>query len=409
MGNISFWDVRFKESVLQFIISASETKEYEDVAKITVGSCVWVEGITCLSKTGEFSICCETVQLAGACTHPLPDKRYGLQQGKRYSDRLGGLLSNCDSFELFKRISRATQTIRTFLWAQGFQEFSTGVLQERWEAGTANAFTTKCNANNKEYSLALTSETKLRRLQVAGFDDVFEILQSFRNEGIDSMHSPEFTLLEVSKTGVDYNAMMGILEQMLCEVTTQIYDSPSIPYLSGDIEMSTPFHRVSFYDACKQYLNMDRETFSLDDFIAHYPTMFTKGMGTFTWVFKVINRLLSPNCMNPTFITHLPSGISPFVKVDELNSAVTERAALVVQGIDLADIYSDENNPDNIRIAMEQQFAETEIPINEEYIRILEYGVPPSASIGVGLNRFFMLMRGNLPQNIKETILFPLQ
>jgi lysyl-tRNA synthetase class 2 len=410
MGNVAFWDVRLKRQSLQLMLRESQVANYRDVMKCPSGSSIYLRGISCLSKTGEFSIDCTEVQIVGRCEQSLADKRHGMQQGTRYARRLDDLLSNRDVFEFFGRMSLAIRIIREFLWSRDFQEFSTGILQESKEVGSAGVFTTKCKANSKTYYLPITSETKLRRLQVAGFDNVFEILQSFRNEGIDTTHSPEFTLLEVYKVGSDWRSMSSLLEDLVREVVTKVYGSATVKCGRDLIDFTAPFRRISFHSACGEYLGLDRNECDLEGLIKHYPALFNDSMGRFTWVFKAINKLLSPHCETPTFIEGIPSGISPFVKIDSEDESVTERAALVVRGVDLADVYSDENNPRKVKAVMERQFADQATQINTEYLHALSYGVPPSGSFGLGLNRLFMLMRGEtLSANIRETILHPLQ
>lgn len=402
MGKVSFWTVRFQQQIVQLILAAHALDNYDVLSKTAAGSSIWFTGITGLSSSGEFSVHCSSLEVVAPCARPLPSKHERMQSSKRYSDRLTGLLAESASFDLFRRITRGTREIRKFLWSQGFDEFSTGVLQQQREAGTAKPFTTYCNANGREYTLGLTSELKLRKLQVAGFENVFEILQSFRNEGMDSLHSPEFTLLEVCRIGADCEEMLQLLESMLSVVMTEIG-----PVLSSK-DSTGPFTRVTFYDACQQILGIPRDECRLGTFVSKYPEQFVDDMGTFTWVFKVINKLLGPRFKDPTFITRIPSGISPLIKVNADDPLTTDRAALLIQGIDIADVYADENDPKLVREAMEYQFQEVGVPINEEYLRALEYGMPPSGSIGMGLNRLFMTMRGDLPSNIRETILYPL-
>ena len=399
MGKVSFWTIRFQQRLIQLILAAHAVDDYDVVSKTLIGSSIWFTGVTCLSNSKEFSVRCSSVVVVASCTRPLPSKYVGMQSGKRYADRLAGLLAEPASFELFRRITQGTKEIRRFLWSAGFDEFSTGVLQQQREAGTANLFTTHCNANGREYTLGLTSELKLRKLQVAGFENVFEILQSFRNEGMDSLHSPEFTLLEVYRTGADCEAMMQLLESMLRAVEAGGSLSASSP--EGEVALPVPFARVAFYDACEQILCIPRLECRLETFISRYPEQFVSGMGTFTWVFKAINKLLGPHFKDPTFITRIPAGISPLVKVNADDSSTTDRAALLIQGTDIADVYADENDPERVRSAMKRQFLEVGVPVNEEYLRVLEYGMPPSGSIGMGLNRLFMTMRVNLPSNIR--------
>lgn len=409
MGNVSFWHVRFKAVVVQLMLTADETADYKEVVKIPVGSSVNIVGVTAKSNSGEFSILCSSVTLVAVCKTHLPDKHEGLQPGKRYQDVVPRLLAGDESFEMFARIARGTQAIRQALWKRGFREFPTGVLTRGRNAGNAELFITRCNANGKDYHLTLTSELKLKKLQIAGFDDVFEIFQSFRNEGVDSMHSPEFTLLEVGKTGADCADMMRLLEELLEEFAAFTLGAATVTVGEFNISLQAPYRRISFYDACEQWLGIPRADCTLEHLTSLYPEYFSAGMTTFTWVFKVVNRLLGPcSIEEPTFITEIPSGISPLVRENEADPTVTDRAALLIAGIDIADVYADENDPERVERAMQRQFAEAGVPVNEDYLRVLQYGMPKSGSIGMGMNRLFMLMLGNLPDNIKETILFPL-
>lgn len=409
LGRVSFWHVRHDQKIVQLILTKSETPEYEAIKKTSTGSCIWFKGETALSESGEFSIKCSEVKIEALCAHHLPSQYSGVSQGKRYENQLLGLLSEPQSFELFRRISKTNQEIRKFLWAEGFTEFNTGVLHKGRDAGSANPFITTCIANNSELTLCLTSELKLRRLQIAGFENVFEILQSFRNEGIDSMHSPEFSLLEICKMGVHCEDMMILLENLLQQIAFSVHGSTRIETAEGQIDMRTPFQRISFFEACQKYLGINEEECTLEIFSERYPEYFSSDMKKFTWVFKVINKLIAPFCSEPTYITQIPSGISPLVKTHSADSRVSDRAALLIQGIDVADVYTDANDPDIVEASMVEQYENDSVPINHEYIETLRYGMPISGSIGMGLNRLYMLMRGTLPRNIKETILFPLQ
>jgi lysyl-tRNA synthetase class 2 len=222
------------------------------------------------------------------------------------------------------------------------------------------------------------------------------------------MHSPEFTLLEIGKTGADCTDMMRLLEEVLEEVCVSTIGTATVMIGGTKISLKAPYRTMTFYDACEQFLGISRLECTLENLVTNHPGHFSPDMTMFTWVFKVINRLLGPSCMVPTFITEIPSGISPLVRENKVDPTVTDRAALLIAGIDIADVYADERDSERVRVAMEKQFAATSVPVNDAYLRMLEYGMPKSGSIGMGMNRLFMVMRGNLPENIKETILFPL-
>lgn len=408
LGKVSFWVVRTEGYDIQLLIEAASLENYTELLNTSHGSVLRFSGTVTLSKSGETSVKCNILVVSAPCTIHFLGWNHEIHPERRYEDCVIRLLNEPRCFEFFKRISLATREIRRFLWYSGFTEFNTGILRHHWEGGTARPFTTHCNANNQEYILSLTSELKLKKLQAAGFTDVFEITQSFRNEGIDSLHSPEFTLLEACKIGATCTDMMELLEEMLSATVQEIYSVPKIQCENKAIDYRLPFRRVSFYAACEMYLCVPKEKCVLEEFVTKYPGTFTSGMGKFTWVFKVINKLLAPHFDNPTFVTDIPSGISPLIKSNPIDSQVSNRSALIIAGLDIADVYEDENNPDITSNAMRVQQEEAGVEVNEDHLDLLRFGVPPSSSIGLGLNRFFMTLSGDLPRHIKETILFPL-
>jgi len=287
------------------------------------------------------------------------------------------------------------------------------VLQKFFEAGLAQPFITKCNANDTEYHLTLTSEVKLKKLLIAGYDRVFEILQSFRNEGISPMHSPEFSLLEIYGAGSDHAEMMTLLEEMIrSAVITDFPDllSPVDREEEGRIVMdfNAPYKRITFYEACAELLDIPESECDLPHLIEKFPDSFTEGMHRFTWVFKLINKYLGKYLTNPTFITRIPSGISPFVRTNKEDDRVSDRAVLVMNGMDIADVYCDENDKSLVKQAMIRQSEFTGRTHNRDYLELLDYGLPRTASVGLGLNRLFLAFRKNLPGNIKETMLYPI-
>ncbi len=247
---------------------------------------------------------------------------------------------------------------------------------------------------------------------IAGFEKIFEISQSFRNEGIDAIHSPEFSLLEFYAVQQDYKKMMTLVEEMVRDVVQENNGTKNVECcdkmgVKTVVSYEDQFRRVSFSDAFEIYVG-DYSECALPKMIEKFPEMFYEGMTTFTWLMKVIEKFFVPNIVNPTFLVDLPSEMSPFAKLP-FGDNVTERAFFIAQRLFIADIYSDENDGDKIRKTLEQQSNEAGIPIKGDYLQqVLSFGLVKTAGVGLGMNRLFMLFLNKLPKNIKETILYPM-
>lgn len=408
LGNISFWKTRFNEMDVQFVLSKKNVSNYKKFTKLSLGSLVRVKGEKIITQNGTHSLSIKEIEVIHECSYPWINKHQGINPELRYRNRTLDLIVTDDAFLFCKNISDSLGVIRSYLALKGYREFGTGVLQSNFEAGQASAFKTFCNANNKEMSLSLTSELKLKRLIAGGFEKVYEIAQSFRNEGIDSMHSPEFTLLEIYSTSSCCEDMMHLVEELTCNVISKVNNDVVLKIEDVDEEQSIvfskPFCRLKFGDAFKRYVEADE--CSLEALINRYPGMFKEDMTTFTWLMKVIEKLVVPNIIQPTFLTELPADMSPFAK--KSSDGNTERAFFIARNLFIADIYTDENDSQKIEEALMQQSKKTGRPINKDYLTAMKLGMPPTAGIGMGLNRLFMIFLKGLPINIKETIVFPI-
>lgn len=412
MGKIAFWTARFLEGNVQLILQQKTLENFREALKIPIGSIIEFEGKKTITKKQVHSI--EVERLSPGyirCGAALPEKYHGLSDGNRYRNRVLDLISNVDAFEFFKRVSKAIETVRVTLYENGYREFNTGVLQEVFEGGQASSFSTVCKANGKTLHLSLTSELKLKRLLVSGFEKVFEISQSFRNEGLDAIHSPEFTLLEYYACESDYLAMMDLLELITRAVIKECLGKEEVEHFAGitnpdRIDYASRFERVTFQAAFEKNVG-DYGKCSLEYMQKAYPDMFYGSMSTFTWLMKVIEKFLVPQIMQPTFLTGLPGSMSPFAKTAD-DGVTTERAFFISQGTFIADIYTDENDYQTLRAALEEQAEITGQPANQEYLDVVALGMPKTAGVGMGMNRLYMLMLGDMLKNIKETMLYPI-
>ena len=409
VGKICFCDARFKEHQVQIIFSY-KLNNYKEVSQISLGSLVYVFGKKRVTTSGVSSLDVFRADILFVYPGSFPDKYHGLSNSIRYRKRSFDFMTNEDAFLFTKKMSKSLQVIRNVLYNNTFHEFITGVLQENFEAGQAHAFTTKCRANDKQYCLSLTGELKLKRLLVSGFEKVFEIAQSFRNEGIDVIHSPEFSMLEIYQINSDVYQMMNLLEDIVYQVIVANESDKNLKMnLSKEevinISYGKPFRRLAFKEAFIQKIG-PYNWCNLNKMASIYPGLFSLDMTRFTWLMKVIEKFIVPNIYEPTFLTELPVGMSPFVK--NKNKEVTERSFLIAQQTFLADIDTDENDVLTLSKSLKKQAEELGSGINSEYLEIIKMGLPQTAGIGLGLNRLFMLMLGDLPYNIKETILYPI-
>lgn len=411
MGKICFCDARFQENQAQLVFDRGVLLNYSDLAKAPLGSLLYISGNKIVTLAGTPSIEVKEAELLFASEGFWPDKYHGLNQPIRYRNRVYDLLINQDAFIFFKKMSLALSIIRSTLYERSFHEFITGVLQETFEAGQAHSFSTLCRANGKDLYLSLTSELKLKRLIVAGFERVFEIAQSFRNEGIDSIHSPEFTMLEIYEVGSDCGLMMKLLEEIVHRVVQECEGGNSVPYFKEGCEMpilvsyAKPFLRISFRQSFEEMVG-PWDNCELEKLSKIYPDLFNNKMTRFTWLMKVIEKLIVPNIVAPTFLTDLPAGMSPFVRNND--EVTSDRSFFIAQGTFLADIYSDENDFSKLSLALKIQADEIGTNLNSDYLDIIKMGIPKTAGIGMGLNRLLMLLLHELPCNIKETILYPI-
>lgn len=411
IGGISFWKVRYAENIVQLVLKKHILSNYVSISKLPAGSIVNFSGVKTITQNKQCSIEVSVVEKSFVFTGTMPDKFHRLSKKARYRNRILDLISNEDSFNLFKKISTTTQVVRLFLYKHGYREFNSGTLHEFFEGGQASPFSTFCDANKKNLYLSLTSELRLKGLLIAGFEKVFEISQSFRNEGIDAVHFPEFSLLEFYASQQNYKDMMILVEEMIKEVFQENdrreevndCDSPGIKFANF---CSSSFKRLSFKEAFEIYVG-DYDECILSKMIERFPKMFHEKMSAATWLMKVIEKFFVPNIINPTFLIDLPSNMSPFVKVAG-DGTITERAFLIAQRIFIADIYSDENDSDKIRMAIEHQSRETGILVKSDYLQNLSFGLTKTAGVGLGMNRLFMLFLNKMKKNIKETILYPM-
>jgi lysyl-tRNA synthetase class 2 len=387
--------VRATEQNIQ-VAGTSETRDFTGLKRLALGSIIRMWGTWGESKNKTPTLFLERFALELRPQAHLPDKYHGLTDTLRYRRRSLDLIVNEDAFNAARINADILHALRTVLNQAGYREFNTGILQEVFEGGLAKPFETVLDANKTPYYLSLTSELKLKRLVAAGFERVAEVTQSFRNEGLGRFHSPEFTLLEAYGVDQTLEDMLALSEECLrCAAEV------------AGVNAAKPARRT-FAEVYATYVDASTPM-SLKRLEELHPDKFHYGMPYFTWVMKVLEVLIGPNLLEPTFVIELPSALSPLAKKDRDNPEVTARAFLFGKGLFIADLYADENDPEILEAQLRLQARAKGSEVNEDYLEVVRMGIPPTAGMGLGVNRLQMFfLSDKLPQHIRETILFPL-
>lgn len=397
MGSIVFVDVSFHMDRIQAVFTFGETENFEKIQKIAVGDLMFIEGKIGLTKTSQRSVFVSRVSDIRKNVSGLGHQQIRSQH-ERFRNRHVDIGLHTESMVFWRTYSQILSTLRKTLGNNGFMEFETGVLQENRDAGLASAFVTKRKSGG-EYFLSLTSELKLKRLLAGGFERVYELGQSFRNEGSNKEHLPEFSLLEAYAIGWSAEQLMGLIEQIV-RGTARLSDLEKFQSDHWDT-----FGRVEFSEFWRTVTR--EEEISLRVLCAKFPETFKSTMPEFTWIYKFICKYVAPTFENPTFIIHIPIGFSPFAKMYSEDHRFMEGGVLVADKLHMATFSEDNNDYEEIRKSLEKQSAISGVPINEPFLDVLKFGIPPSAGLGLGINRLLMAFLGSLPRDARETSLYP--
>lgn len=400
MGGICFLKVRFQENDIQFILTKKKLKNYKEVASLPVGSILFIEGTPTTSDKGTPSIALCSAEVVSICRAKLPDKYNGVNSRTECDNRVIGLIGNSNSFGIFKVIADINRRIRMILQDNGYLEFDTGVLQDSFDAGLANSFLTRCNANGREYYLSMTSEIKLKKLIAGGFERVYEMTHSFRNEGINATHYPEFGILEAYRASDSLNDSLGVVAEIIKSLAEASRDGVGVASL-GD-EFSAPPQRTTFNEALASALG--REHCLVEELADLYPNLFSREMPRFTSIYKALTKIVAPRFDNPTFIMDMPAGFNPFCRI--INDHAIQ-AVLVAKGMHIATISVDENDKDIMQQRLREQHERSGVSVNTGYLDLLNVGLPPISGFGLGMTRLAMLLLPREKRNVRNIILFP--
>ena len=418
MGKASFCNIQDLQGKIQSYVARDEigTEEYADFKKYDIGDIIGITGTVFKTKTGEISIHASKVTLLTKSLNPLPEKFHGLTDtDTRYRQRYVDLIMNEESKETFIKRSRILKEIRKFLDGRGFMEVETPMLVSNAGGAAARPFETHYNALNEDVKLRISLELYLKRLIVGGLERVYEIGRVFRNEGVDTRHNPEFTLMELYQAYTDYEGMMELTESMFRYLAETVCGSTVISYNGTEIDLGKPFARMTMNDAIKTYAGVDFDAVATDEEAKaladqhniEYEERHTKG--------DIINLFFEEFCekelIQPTFIMDHPLAISPLTKKKPSAPEKVERFELFINTWEMCNAYSELNDPIDQRERFAQQDAnaaagdEEAEHTDEDFLHALEIGMPPTGGIGYGIDRLVMLLTDS--QAIRDVLLFP--
>ena len=418
MGKASFCNVQDLKGNIQAYVARDNIGEdsYKDFKKYDVGDILGIVGEVFKTKTGEISIHASSVTLLSKSLQILPEKFHGLTDtDTRYRQRYVDLIMNQDVKDTFIKRSKVVSSIRRYLDGQGFMEVETPMLVSNAGGAAARPFETHFNALDEDVKLRSSLELYLKRLIVGGLERVYEIGRVFRNEGLDTSHNPEFTLMELYQAYTDYNGMMDLTEDMFRSVAQEVCGTTTIPYGGDMIDLGSPFERITMIDAVKKYTGIDFDQVPdtaaakklADEKEVHYEERHTKG--------DILNlffeEFVEEHLVQPTFVMDHPVEISPLTKRKPDKPDYVERFELFITGHEVCNAYSELNDPIDQRErfrAQEALLAQGDEEANhtdEDFLNALEIGMPPTGGIGYGIDRLVMLLTDSAA--IRDVLLFP--
>jgi len=417
MGKMSFLDIRdgsgkIQLSIRQDVLGAEGYRLLDD---IDIGDFVGAEGKLFVTRAGEVTLEVSDLVMLCKSLHPLPEKWHGLADvEKRYRQRYLDLISNEETRDVFLMRSRVIGAIRGFLDARGFVEVETPMLQPHAGGAAARPFVTHHHALGEDLYLRIALELHLKRLVIGGFDRVYEIGRTFRNEGISVRHNPEFTLLECYQAYADYHDMMSLVQEVFADASRRVLSTTRLDWGGAAIDLALPWQRMTLREAIESYSGVDFEDFpdtaSLRSRMLELGMEVERGKDRGRLIDELLSTFVEPKLVQPTFLLDYPVEMSPLAKRKRGNDRLTERFEGFVGGMEVANAFSELNDPLEQRERFRQQSNrdvhsdDAEIA-DEDFLEALEYGMPPTGGLGMGVDRMVMLFAGQ--QSIREVILFP--
>ncbi len=418
MGKASFADLQDKQGRIQLYVRKDMVGEdaYSDFKKWDIGDIIGVEGIVFRTHMGEISVRATSVVLLAKSLLPLPEKFHGLKDPElRYRQRYVDLIVNPEVKDTFVKRSMIIKEIRSLLDEEDFLEVETPMLNTIAGGASARPFVTHHNALNIDMYMRIALELYLKRLIIGGFDRVYEIGRVFRNEGMDPRHNPEFTLLELYQAYTNLDGMMDITEKMFRRCAEKVNGSTTVEFDGHEIDLGKPFERITMTDAVKKYSGVDFD--EIHDLEAarrvakEHGVEFEERHKKGDILAAFFDEFVEENLIQPTFITEYPIEVSPLTKKDPEKPGMTQRFELFIAGREHANAYSELNDPIDQRerfmaqVALREAGDDEAEHLDEDFLTAMEYGMPPTGGLGVGIDRMVQLLTGNY--SIRDVLLFP--
>jgi lysyl-tRNA synthetase class 2 len=418
MGRATFFHISDGRARLQLYIREDVVgaAAYDRFSLFDIGDIIQARGTLFRTRTGELTVLCESYVFLAKCLHPLPEKWHGLQDIElRYRRRYLDLIMNPEVVEVFRLRSAIIARIRRFFDERGYLEVETPMMHAIPGGALARPFVTHHNALGIDLYLRVAPELYLKKLVVGGIEKVYEINRNFRNEGIDSEHNPEFTMLEFYEAYRDHNDLMEMTEELLIELSRAVLGKEEFPCGADTISLQRPFKRMKFMDALASFSGLAPSKFDDKAEIIKFaenlapekkPLSFSKALDI------IFDKHVKPHIVQPTFILNPPKEVSPLAKAAKDNPEEAARFELMIAGMEIANAFSELTDPREQRMRFEEQADERQKgdeeshPIDLDYVQALEYGLPPTGGEGIGIDRLTMLFANR--KSIREVILFPL-
>ncbi|MCG6880110.1 MAG: lysine--tRNA ligase [Deltaproteobacteria bacterium] len=417
-GKASFIHIKDRSGRIQAYVRKNKVKEgqFETFKLMDIGDFVGIRGPLFRTKTGELTLVAEDLVLLSKSMRPLPEKWHGLTDVEtRYRQRYVDLIMNDPVRDVFVTRSRIIQAIREFFIARDFLEVETPMMQPIPGGATARPFITHHNALNMDLYMRVAPELYLKRLVVGGFERVFEINRNFRNEGLSIKHNPEFTMMEFYMAYATYEDLMVLTEEVFSHLLEQVIGRQVIEYQGKRIDFTPPWKRISLFDALRETGEIQENIFEGRETAAALarrltiPVQERDGHGRI--LTKLFDHLVEPHLLNPTFVTGYPTEVSPLSRRNDQDSTLTDRFELFIGGREIANAFTELNDPVDQKARFESQVAlrdagdKEALFMDEDYVTALEYGMPPTAGEGIGIDRVVMLLTDS--PSIRDVILFP--
>lgn len=422
MGKCSFCVMKDGTGTIQVFVArdAVGAEEYARFKKFDIGDIIYVEGVLFITKTGELTVRCAMLKLLTKSLRPLPEKFHGLTDTEaRYRQRYLDLIVNDDVREVFYKRALITRKLRRFMEDNGFMEVETPILQTQAGGAAARPFKTHHNALDLDMYMRIAPELFLKRLVVGGFERVFELNRSFRNEGCDRRHNPEFTTIEFYMAYATYLTLMDLVERMVQTLAREVCGTTKLHWNGQDIEVGGAWRRLRIREGVAQALGVAEEKLDdrgfLEETVAHLPEPLTgEGVAKMSdgkLLMEIFEQRVEATLIQPTFVYEYPASVSPLSRRNDANREFVDRFEIFVCGVELGNAFSELNDAldqrqrflDQVKKKLEGD--EEANPMDDDYVQALEYGLPPTAGCGIGVDRLVMLLTDS--DSIRDVILFP--